>query len=231
MKKALLTLSFFVLAIAVQAQTTALKVHSDGTLSLQSALNTGGVQFLTSGFASFEPAISNSYGRMEQTKVGAVTSKCWIVRNNLNIMPSGDMFYVTGGGSVYYYHLYNISNPLPTKGVEPIGNASELISRMKGYYSDSDEFAGNPEDLVDNENVAPEAIEGLLSDMEKSRSVVMNPEELETVLPEAVRHTAEGNVGINYNALVTVLIEAFKEQQERIEVLEAIIEENGLMRK
>lgn len=230
MKKGLFTIVIFLIAVAAQAQ-TALKVHNDGTLSIQSALTTGGVQFQTTGFASFEPNITIAHGRLQQAKVSALTSKCWIVYSDLNVAPNGDMFYVTGAGSVYYHHLYALNPPLRGKGFEPIGNASEMVSRMKGYYVDSNEFAGNPEDLIDNENVAPEAIEGLLSDMEKNRSVVMNPEELETVLPEAVRHTAEGSMGINYNALVAVLIEAFKEQQERIEALEAILEEHGWMRK
>ena len=229
MKKALFTLVIVLFVVTAQAQ-TALKVHSNGILSLQSSLTTDGVQFQTNGFASFEPAITTSYARMEQTKPRVLSSKCWVVYSQINTTPSGDMFYVTGNGSAYYYHLYSMQ--LPRRGFEPIDNASALVSQMKGYYSDSDEFSlDNPEDLIDNENVAPEAVEGLLSDMEKSRSVVMNAEELEAVLPEAVRHTAEGNMGINYNAIVTVLIEAFKEQQARIEALEALLEEHGLLRK
>ena len=138
------------------------------------------------------------------------------------------MFYVTGNGSVYYYYLYSIQSQ--GRGLAPIGDASELVSRMNGYYSDSEEFSGNPEELIDNEYVVPEAVEGLLQDMGKTRSVVMNAEELEAVLPEAVRHTAEGTAGINYNAVVTVLVEAFKEQQAKIEQMEAVLREHGLMR-
>lgn len=235
MKKALFTLIIALLAMMAQAQNTAFKVHNNGQISLQSSLTTDGIQFQPSGFASFEPAITNAYGRMEQAKIRETTSKCWIVRNDLNMVPFGDMFYVTGNGSVYYYYLYSIQN-LPdrngkSRGFELIGNASELIARMDGYYSESDEFAGNPEDLIDNEYVAPEAIEGLVNDMQKNRSVVMDAEQIELVLPEAVRHTADGKVGINYNALVAVLIEAFKEQQARISELEAILEANGLTRK
>jgi hypothetical protein len=101
---------------------------------------------------------------------------------------------------------------------------------MKGYYCDSEEFSGDPEDLTDNENVFPEAVEALLNDMEKSRSVMMNADELEAVLPEAVRHDPDGKVGINYNAIVPVLIEAFKEQQAKIEQMEAVLRGNGLLR-
>ena len=232
MKKVLFTLAVALITMAVRAQNTAFKVHDSGQISLQSGSTTNGVQFQPSGFASFEPAITRAYGRMEQAKIRELTSKCWIVRNDLNMVPFGDMFYVTGNGSVYYYYLYSIQNPPgrngKSRGFEPIGNASELIARMDGYYTESDEFAGNPEELIDNEYVAPEAIEGLVRDMQKDRSVVMDAEQVEIVLPEAVRHTAEGNVGINYNALVAVLVEAFKEQQARIAQLEEILRENGL---
>ena len=230
MKRTLITLTIMLLAVATQAQTS-LKVHGNGILSVQSSLTTGGVQFHTNGFTSFEPSITEAYGRMQQAIPKKRSSKCWIVYSNLNTLPSGDVFYVTGTGNVYYYNLYSLqTNPSREREVELIGNAAELVGRMNGYYADSEEFSGDPEDLEDNEYVSPEAVEGLLGDMEKSRSIVMDARELESVLPEAVRHTAEGNVGINYNAVVTVLVEAFKEQQTKIEQLESVLRENGLLR-
>lgn len=103
---------------------------------------------------------------------------------------------------------------------------------MKGYYFDSDEFEGiDPEGFYDNENVSPEAIDGLLKDLEKDKSIGMKADELEEVLPEAVRHTCDGKLGINYDALVPVLIEAFKEQQARIDELEGILRNIGLLDK
>jgi hypothetical protein len=44
MKKTLFTFAIVLFAMAAQAQ-TALKVHSNGVLSIQSASTTGGVQF------------------------------------------------------------------------------------------------------------------------------------------------------------------------------------------
>ena len=58
----------------------------------------------------------------------------------------------------------------------------------------------------------------------------MYAEEVEDVLPEAVRHTPEGNMAINYSAIIPVIIEAFKEQQARIEQLESILRENRLLK-
>ena len=106
-----------------------------------------------------------------------------------------------------------------------------MVSLMKGYYLDTNEFEGvTPENLENSDYVAPEALEGLLRDLEKGRTVGMVGEELEEVLPEAVRHDPDGLIGINYNAVVAVLVEAFKEQQAKIEQLENILRENGLYR-
>ena len=106
-----------------------------------------------------------------------------------------------------------------------------MVSMMKGYYLDSEEFAGiTPEEIESSEYVSPEALEYLLRDLEKGRTVGLVASELEEILPEAVRHDPDGLVGINYNAIVTVLVEAFKEQQARIEQLETILRGNGLLR-
>ena len=101
---------------------------------------------------------------------------------------------------------------------------------MKGYYQDNHEYDGiTPEDFENNENILPEALDGLLKDLDKEKVIGMNAEELEEVLPEAVRHDPEGRMAINYNAVVTVLVEAVKEQQARIDQLESILRENGLL--
>ena len=97
-------------------------------------------------------------------------------------------------------------------------------------FLDSDEFEGiTPEEIENSDYVDPDAVEGLLHDLEKGRTAGLVAEELEEVLPEAVRHDTSGLVGINYNAIVTVLVEAFKEQQTRIDQLESILRENGLL--
>lgn len=232
MKKALLTFAVVLLAVAAQAQSAiSFKIHDTGRVSIQSGTTNGGVQFYNTGFTSFEPNLASSYDRILQCKVGNTMSKCWIVRNDLGVVPGGDMFYVMGNGSCYSYHQYTIGIVPSARALSPIENASEMLRDMKGYYYDSDEFAVDPDELYGNENVIPEAIDGLLKDAEKTRSVGMQAEEIEEILPEAVRHTCEGQASINYNALVPVLIEAFKEQQARIDELETILRNNGLLEK
>jgi hypothetical protein len=95
----------------------------------------------------------------------------------------------------------------------------------------SNEFEGiTPDEIENSEEVSPEALAGILNDIERSKTIGLDVEALEEVLPEAVRHAPDGKVGINYNAVVTVLVEAFKEQQAKIEQLESVLRENGLLR-
>lgn len=234
MKKTLLTLVIVLLTVAAQAQ-IAFKVHNNGQISLQSATTSYGVQIPSNGVASFEPNVTVSYGKTTKTKMFNVLAKAWSVFNYSYINLDSDVFYVLGNGNVFSYGQYTIDPSVPGVGGErgsyPIEHASELITDMKGYYLDSDEFEGvTPEDIENSEYVNPDALEGLLRDMEKGRTAGMVAEELEEILPEAVRHDPDGLVGINYNAVVTVLVEAFKEQQARIDQLESILRENNLLK-
>ena len=229
MKKTLFTLAIALLALAAQAQ-TAFKVHDDGQISLQSATTMYGIQIPANGVMSIEPNVMTAYGMTSQTKTLNTLAKAWVVKQTgLVQLPVPNSFYVLGNGNVYAYGSYlNISLP-SAKGSHPIEGASEMVAMMKGYYLDTDEFAGiTPEEIESSANVSPEAVEGLLHDMEKGRTAGMVAEELESILPEAVRHDPNGLVGINYNAVVAVLIEAFKEQQAKIEQMESILRENGL---
>lgn len=232
MKKTLLLAALMTMAFATLAQTTVpFKIQSTGQISLQSGSTKGGIQITPTGYFRFEPSITSAYGRFEQSRVGNMLSKNWIVRNELGAVPSGDMFYVLGNGSVYSHAQYTISNPAGNKkALKRIENASELVANMKGYYFTLHEFDEvDTKELYGNENIKPKAIEGLLKDFGKERIPGMNADELEEVLPEVIRHTPDGETCISYDALIPVLIEAFKEQQARIGELENILRENGLM--
>lgn len=232
MKKVLLTIAIVLLAMAAQAQNTSFKVHSDGQISLQSATASYGIQIPSTGIMSIEPNVTLAYGKTSQTKTRNLLAKAWIVNPTGIAMPSAsNTFYVLGNGGVYAYGGYlTISDPDSNKDIYPIEDASNLVLRMKGYYLDNHEYDGiTPEDFENNENILPEALDGLLKDLDKEKVIGMNAEELEEVLPEAVRHDPEGRMAINYNAVVTVLVEAVKEQQARIDQLESILRENGLL--
>ena len=240
MKKTLLTLAIALFAMTAFAQ-TALKVHSSGQLSLQSATTTNGIQIPASGVMSIEPNITSAYQATAQTKAFHPLSKSWIlnmIQSNPNQLPEGIVFYVYGNGNAHAYNYYVIGpsnhgggDGGGMKNLSPITGATELALGLKGYYMKSNEFEGiTPDEIENSEEVSPEALAGILDDIERSKTIGLDVEALEEILPEAVRHAPDGKVGINYNAVVTVLVEAFKEQQAKIEQMEAVLRENGLLR-
>ena len=237
MKKTLITLAIVLLAVVAQAQ-TALKVHNNGQISLQSATTSYGIQIPNSGVISIEPNIQAAYQKTAQTKTFHPLTKSWTVRmvtENPNLAPTGDVFYVNGNGNTYAFNYYSMASSehggLSDKGFQPIVGASELTSALKGYYMDTPEFSGITfEELESCEEIVPDALEGILHDLEINKTIGLDAEVLEHVLPEAVRHDPNGNIGINYNAVVAVLVEAFKEQQAKIEQLESILRENQLLK-
>ena len=230
MKKFLFTLISLVICFAAHAQ---IKMHSNGQVSFQSTAQTGGVQIDTAGKTSFEPSFTTSGALVTSTKLLSKQLRVWNVKfiGTPAVNPQ-DRFYVTGNGDVYLNAQYTIQpdNGGHTKGGYPIDNASELLSSLKGYYYDNNDFEGFEPDYADNPNIAPEAVEGLMQDLAIDKSLGLSATELEEVLPEAIRHTFEGGVCINYTAIIPVLVEAFKEQQDRIKQLETVLRENGLLK-
>ena len=219
MKKTLFIIILSAVCIMSNAQ---IKMHPSGQVSIQSTTTSGGVQIDAAGKTSFEPNITLSYTALTQTKAQAQLVRAWNVRyEGTPTQNVKNRFYVTGIGNVYSVNYYTIGGGGgSSKGSYPIENASKLLSSLNGFYYDNNEWEGFEPDFVDNPNVAPEAVEGLMKDLMINKSLGLSADDLEAVLPEAIRHDPEGMVYINYSALVPVLVEAFKEQQRTIESLQ-----------
>lgn len=223
MKKTLFTI---ILSIAYVASFGQIKMHPGGQISFQSTNTTGGVQIDTSGKTSFEPVITTSYSKINRTLSYANRVMIWDVQTTNPLLIPQNSFYVLGNGNVYGSSYYTIPvAPGPQRGLQPIINATELLTGIGGYYYENTEFAGFVPDYENNPKVNPEAIEGLMKDLEVERVLGLNASEIEAVLPEAIRHDPQGAVCINYQALIPVLIEGFKEQQRTIESLQNQIAE------
>lgn len=208
------------------------KVHADGQISFQSLSTSDGVQILPDGKTIFNPNETTSSTILNQTNVHTQLVRAWNVKyvgTNPGLTPV-NRFYVTGIGNVYSNGQYIIQPEGHQKRSHLIENASTILSNLNGYYYDNHDFEGFEPDFIDNPNIAPEAVEGMLKDLAIDKSLGLSAEDLEVVLPEAIRHDPEGMVYINYSAVIPVLVEAFKEQQARIEQLEAILKDNGLMK-
>jgi len=226
MKKTIITIVLLFVFMLSYGQ---IKMHPSGQVSIQATNTTDGVQIVPSGKTIFKPDLTASYEILNQTVAQTQLVKVWDVKFVGNPMTfPDDHFYVTGYGNAYASAYYTISysgGGGETKGISPIENASKLLSNMNCFYYDNDEFKGFTPDFIDNPNIQPEAIEGLMKDLEINKALGLSSDDLEAVLPEAVRHDPDGRVYINYSAIVPVLVEAFKEQQQTIEALQQEIAE------
>ena len=227
MKKSIITIILLFVFVLSYGQ---IKMHPSGQVSIQAINTTGGVQFDPSGKTTFEPVITTSYTKINRTIYYGSRVKIWDIQSsNPQLMPN-ESFYVLGNGSVYgnsYYSIFNNSDEdgNSPRGNKPIINATEILSSIGGYYYDNTEFAEFVPDYKDNPEVNPKAIDGLMKDTKIERVLGLDANEIEAVLPEAIRHDPQGALYINYQALIPVLIEGFKEQQHTIESLQKQINE------
>lgn len=223
MKKTIITIVLLLVFVLSYGQ---IKMHPSGQVSIQATNTTDGVQITPSGQTNFKPNLTASFDILNHTIAKAQLVKIWNV--TLEGVTHNTKFYVTGLGNAYAHGHYTIAyNGLggETKGSYPIENPSKLLSKLNGYYYDNNEFEGFKPDFIGNKNIVPEAIDGLMKDLEINKALGLSSDDLEEVLPEAVRHDPDGRVYINYSAIVPVLVEAFKEQQQAIEALQNEIAE------
>ena len=221
---------FALSALLIPKAKAQIKMHPSGHISMQSLTTSNGFQVDTAGRISVEPNISSSYCKTGQTLVHTNYAKVWIVDSTDPALSNGNRFYVLGNGDIYGGSHYAVPGSgggggHAKDGAQPIGDASEIVTSLTGYYFDNHEFDGFVPDFEGNPEVDPEAIPGLLMDLKIDKVPALDATELEEVFPEAVRHDPQGRIGVNYSALVPVLVEAFKEQQRTIESLQRTIDE------
>lgn len=80
--------------------------------------------------------------------------------------------------------------------------------------------------MENNEFVDPEAVEAMYADFGK-RTAALLGDNLEEVFPEAVRTDPKNRLCIDYQSVVTMLVEAVKEQQREIEELRTALGQMG----
>ena len=211
MKKTLITLAIVLLAVVAQAQ---IKMHSNGRITFQSWSTSfnGSVHFKDD--AIFRKIVNN-YGWMDCALVNTDKALTWVVTPDW----SSATFYVRGDGIAYATNHYTIQNNSGhSKGSESIDGeeALSIVTGLNGYYYDPEEQEIPV--LEGNENVAPEAVEAMYADFGK-RTAGLSGRNLEEVFPEAVRTDPQNRLCIDYQSVVTMLVEAVKEQQHEIEEL------------
>lgn len=235
MRKALFTFAIVLLAVAAQAQ---IKVHEDNWVSIGCLNGSFGVQVLSNGYTYFRTHINTNYSWANLSMANSYRQKHWIVENLYNTSNEEcikrHMFFVYGDGSVYCTNSLSIDTLSPCSNA---GNARRLDSKEAlstvlniNGYSYEQPSKSSPEEIASNEYINSEAVEGMIDDLGK-RAVALSSENLVKVFPDAVRTEPEGRLCIDYQSVVTVLVEAIKQQQTEIDLLQKTLEENGLMRK
>ena len=119
------------------------------------------------------------------------------------------------------------------------GNQAEKVSSTKftfnpstglltttDYNSSSDKRLKKNIKTVDNALDKVMALRGVSFDWKEggSKAIGLIAQEAEKVIPEIVSKDDNGYLGIKYNNLIGVLIEAIKDQQEQINILKKQIE-------
>lgn len=235
MKKSLFTLAIMLLTVAAQAQ---IKMHNSGRISFQSLTDSPAYGVTIDPAPSWTTNFNGSvyfnqsavfiknvdpYYWMNCAKTNRNTALTWVVTPDWNTVN----FYVRGDGIAYATNHYTITNNSGhAKGSEAIDGevALSIVKELNGYYYDPEEQ--EIPDLENNENVDPEAIEAMYADFNK-RTAALSGSNLEDVFPEAVRTDPKNRLCVDYQSVVTMLVEAVKEQQREIEELRIALDNVG----
>jgi hypothetical protein len=233
----LLVILVLVYSKSINAQ---IKIYNDNHVSIASLTQTGGVQIAPTGRTAFQPAEYASWAWLNMIFAPLSTSKCWIVIDNQGV----HTFEVHGNGDVKCRSLTQTSDESVKTNITQITNATQKIMSLRGIYFDfidetthdtlvyTDKYGNahtyvtnmeNEEDLNNNENVDPSAVSALISERDRQHMGLI-AQEVEQVVPEVVRTQTDGKKAIAYANLVALLIEAFKEQQVKINELEQYIQ-------
>ncbi|MBK9402012.1 MAG: tail fiber domain-containing protein [Bacteroidetes bacterium] len=143
-------------------------------------------------------------GYAHASYVNRERTKNWVVVYN-----DSERFFVYGNGNVWSYSNYYYSDSVLKENIVPLSSALSKILLLRGVqYNFKAEVLANPQDSTTVISPTPPPLQlGLIA------------EEIANVLPEVVATNDKGIMGINYTAIVPVLIEAIKEQQLAIDSL------------
>ena len=217
------------LAVAAQAQ---IKVHDDNWVSIGCLNGNFGLQVTPSGYIYYRTQSSSNFSWATLSMANQAKQKHWIVENHYNdsIHCVGKhMFFVYGNGSVHYTSLACIDNNKCLDDSRTINSEDALstILNINGYYFGENDST-TPEEIENSEYINSEAVAGMINDLEKNR-VALSADNLVEAFPDAVRTDPEARLCIDYNAVVTMLVEAVKQQQTEITLLRKTLEENGFL--
>ena len=236
MKKHIIFCIILLTGLSLQGQ---IKMHSNGRITFQTVNNTTNqgmsidpspnYSLNVNGKSYFKECAfflrnATSYQFINCTKAIDNYAMAWVL--TLNDWTTAK-FYVHGKGDVYGKHYYTMNTlggskgapeGTPVTGLEAVSTLMELQGLW--YEPETQEIPN----LEDNENIVPEAVQAMYLDFEK-RNIELSATRMDTYFPEATRTDHQNRLCIDYNAVVTMLVEAFKEQQLQIKQLQQMLME------
>jgi len=220
------------LSAQLKVESTGKVKIGNGSLRLESSSSDWGYIFMDNshdkGLRFSSSGKMYLYNSVDASFVTATTSTS---QRNLVVMnPSGYYkFWVKGDGSIYSVNQYITSDSTKKENVSLITNAIDKIKQIKGITYNLKPDSENGTTALKEEVTREEYRDIPESTTKKERSAGVFAQDVEKVLPEAVRTLEDGSKSVSYNDLVALLIEAVKEQQQVIEAQNqkiAEIEEN-----
>jgi hypothetical protein len=212
-----------------------IKVFNDNHISLGSLQKWGqGIQIADNRVSYFNPGVYTEYSWLNMTNSTNNLAKNWIVsQNNVH------NFFVYGNGQVYSKGNFICADESTLTNIAEIQSPLDKILQLHAVlfkYKLNEQFdtirftdkEGNfiiiPPGIPfpDSAHVNMEIV-GQLREEKDLQHIGFISKEVRRVLPEAVRMQPDGIDAVDYNSLVGLLIEAVKEQQDKIEQLQTLM--------
>jgi hypothetical protein len=233
---AVLVISLLSIFLTTNAQ---VKIFDDNWISLGS-LQKGGFGFhvTPNGFSYFRPSVYGQYTWSNLVYSTNDSQKNWIVLN----WTGEQTFYVNGNGYIYSRGIWLGSDIKFKENISDIESPLEKILTLHGV---SYNWVKLPPDTTRIDSIL--AKDGTWLKLNTSQyeyidtSVVNKPyldelikqrdmkhfgliaQEVQKVIPELVNVIPDGTYAVEYTAVIGILIEAIKEQQDQINMLKSAI--------
>jgi len=137
--------------------------------------------------------------------VNRTTSKSWAVKYNFV-----DRFFVSGNGTAYAYSYQNLSDKTLKENIRTVPNALDKVLKLRGvFYNFKNEVLNNSKDTLT-----------VIPDIKPKTELGFIAQEVENVLPEVVNTLDDGRKTVAYSNIVALLVEAIKEQENKIQQLQ-----------
>lgn len=161
----------------------------------------------SNGNTAFKTTVDHSadWAYAQQSVVNRANTKALVVTYN-----GGDKFRAMGDGVLWSYQGYVFSDSTLKENIRPLSNILSKLTQLNGYNYNLKKEILNP-------NAAPNTF---IDSTQNPTEIGLLAQQVERIFPEAVRTDEKGIKGVSYVSLIPVLIEAIKEQQAKITLLE-----------